>query len=97
MGGGRVCGLSPSEWGLPAKVFCFASIFVNKWTDVLAILDIFHNYVILILKPQDELEMRRISPSFHLFSEMWPFCNSFSENEKVSQFLKHRNNHKCFP
>ena len=50
VGVGRVCGLSPSEWGLPAKVFCFASIFVNKWTDVLAIFDIFHNHVILILK-----------------------------------------------
>ena len=50
VGVGRVCGLSPSEWGLPAKVFCFASIFVNKRMDVLAIFDIFQNHVMLILK-----------------------------------------------
>ena len=42
VGVGRVCGLSPSEWDLTAKVFWFASIFANTRMDVLAIFDIFH-------------------------------------------------------
>ena len=42
VGVGRVCGLSPSESDLPAKVFWFASIFANIRMDVLAIFDIFH-------------------------------------------------------
>ena len=46
VGVGRVCGLSPSEWDLPAKVFCFTSIFYNVGMDVLAIFDVFHMIVL---------------------------------------------------